>query len=45
MHAIVVHGGAGAIMHKKLTPVREAAYLDALANAVRAGEGVIGKWQ
>ena len=41
--AIVIHGGAGVIERKELTPEQEAAYREALARAIDAGIGVLRK--
>ena len=39
--AIVIHGGAGTILKKNMTPEREAAYIAALTEAVEAGHKVL----
>lgn len=39
--ALAVHGGAGTILPKELTPQRERAYKEALAMAVSAGHAVL----
>ena len=39
--AIVIHGGAGVIDRKELTPEQEAAYREALARAIGAGIDVL----
>jgi beta-aspartyl-peptidase (threonine type) len=41
MHAIAVHGGAGALTPADLTPDNELAYRDGLAKALRAGAAVL----
>ncbi|PKP50647.1 MAG: beta-aspartyl-peptidase [Bacteroidetes bacterium HGW-Bacteroidetes-12] len=41
--AIAIHGGAGTILKKDLTPEKEAAYLAALDNALAAGYSVLEK--
>ncbi len=40
-YALAIHGGAGVISRSKMTPEREAASLDALHEALRAGEMVL----
>lgn len=40
---IAVHGGAGTISKKSMTPEKEAAYLKALDDALKAGYNVLGK--
>ena len=41
--AIAIHGGAGTILRKDLTPEKETAYLAALTNALNAGYAVLEK--
>jgi beta-aspartyl-peptidase (threonine type) len=43
MHAIAVHGGAGALSPADLTPDNERAYRNGLERALRAGFGVLAK--
>ena len=40
---IAVHGGAGTISKKSMTPEKEAAYLKALDDAMKAGYNVLEK--
>lgn len=40
---IAVHGGAGTISKKSMTPEKEAAYLKALSDAIAAGYGILEK--
>ncbi|MEM7512363.1 MAG: isoaspartyl peptidase/L-asparaginase [Bacteroidota bacterium] len=40
-YALVIHGGAGTILKKNMTPEREAAYTQALQDALDAGEAVL----
>jgi len=40
-YAIVIHGGAGTILKENMTPETEAAYRDALNQALDIGEGVL----
>ncbi len=40
-YAIVIHGGAGTILKKNMTPEKEKAYLDAMENALSIGEDVL----
>lgn len=42
-YAIVVHGGAGTITKKNMTPEMEAAYLEALELAIKTGEDILKK--
>lgn len=41
--AIAIHGGAGTILKSQMTPEKEAAYYDALQNALAAGQAVLQK--
>lgn len=41
--SIAIHGGAGTILQKDLTPEKETAYLAALTNALTAGYAVLEK--
>lgn len=41
--SIAIHGGAGTILKKDMTPEKEAAYISALNNAVTAGYSVLEK--
>jgi len=43
MHAIAVHGGAGALSPADLTPDSERAYRDGLGRALRAGSAVLSR--
>ncbi|PYE82564.1 isoaspartyl peptidase/L-asparaginase family protein [Pseudoroseicyclus aestuarii] len=40
-YSIAIHGGAGTILRSTMTPEREAAYREALARALEAGEAVL----
>jgi len=40
-YAIVIHGGAGTILKKNLTPEKEKAYQDALGNALKSGYEIL----
>ncbi|WP_102108072.1 isoaspartyl peptidase/L-asparaginase family protein [Oceaniglobus roseus] len=40
-YALAIHGGAGTILRSKMTPQKEAAYLDGLRTALAAGEAVL----
>jgi len=40
-YAIVIHGGAGTILKKNMTPEKEKAYLDAMNTALDKGEAVL----
>jgi len=40
-YAIVIHGGAGTILKKNMTPEKEAAYIDAMDKALSIGEDVL----
>lgn len=40
-YAIVIHGGAGTILKKNMTPEKEKAYLDALNAALDKGEAIL----
>ena len=40
-YAIVIHGGAGTILKKNMTPEKEKAYLDALNIALDKGEAIL----
>ena len=40
-YALAIHGGAGTILKKNMTPEREKEYLDKLNEALDAGEGVL----
>ncbi len=42
-YAIAMHGGAGTILKKNMTPEKEKAYNDAIEYALRAGERVLAK--
>ena len=37
LYTIVIHGGAGTILRKDMTPEQEALYVEALQQALRAG--------
>ncbi len=39
--AIVIHGGAGTILKERMTPEREAAYRDAITEALRTGHRML----
>jgi L-asparaginase / beta-aspartyl-peptidase len=40
---LVIHGGAGTILKKNMTPEKEKAYLDALKQALRSGYKILDK--
>ncbi len=40
-YALVIHGGAGTILKKNMTPEREKAYRDALNKALEIGEAIL----
>jgi L-asparaginase / beta-aspartyl-peptidase len=40
-HSLVIHGGAGTILKKHMTPEREASYLSGLKAALNAGFGIL----
>jgi beta-aspartyl-peptidase (threonine type) len=40
-YGIAIHGGAGTILKSTMTPEKEAAYTQALADAIHAGEAVL----
>jgi L-asparaginase / beta-aspartyl-peptidase len=40
-YALVIHGGAGTILKKNMTPEKEAAYRAKLAEALKAGQAVL----
>jgi beta-aspartyl-peptidase (threonine type) len=40
-YALVIHGGAGTILKSQMTPDQEAAYHEALNNALDAGEAIL----
>ncbi len=40
-YAIAIHGGAGTILKRTMTPEKEKAYLDGLKNAIEAGETIL----
>ena len=40
-YVLVIHGGAGTILKKNMTPEKEAAYLEALETALDLGEGIL----
>ncbi len=40
-YVLVIHGGAGTILKKNMTPEKEAAYIDALTKALQAGYAAI----
>lgn len=40
-YVMVIHGGAGTILKKNMTPEKEAAYIEQLTNALKAGYAVI----
>lgn len=42
-YAIVIHGGAGTILKKNMTPEKEKAYLDELNKALNIGEAILKK--
>ena len=42
-HSIAIHGGAGTITKKNLTPERERAYREALTRALRMGDSVLAQ--
>ncbi len=42
-YAMVVHGGAGTILKKNMTPEKEKAYLDELNKALNIGEAILKK--
>lgn len=42
-YAIAIHGGAGTILKSTMTPEKEAAYTQALQDAINAGETVLKK--
>ncbi|MEL6987005.1 MAG: isoaspartyl peptidase/L-asparaginase [Bacteroidota bacterium] len=42
-YAMVIHGGAGTILKKNMTPKKEAAYLQKLNEALDAGEAILKK--
>jgi len=42
-YAIVIHGGAGTILRKDMTPEREKLYREALEIALRTGEAILAK--
>jgi len=39
--ALVVHGGAGTIERRKMTPERERGYRTGIENALRAGSSIL----
>ncbi len=42
-YAIAVHGGAGTILRSTMTPEKEAAYKNLLAEAIAACEAILKK--
>ncbi len=40
-YAIVIHGGAGTILKKNMTPEKEAAYIEKMQEALNAGEAIL----
>lgn len=40
-YAIVIHGGAGTILKKSMTPEKEAAYIEKMQEALNAGEAIL----
>jgi beta-aspartyl-peptidase (threonine type) len=42
-YALVIHGGAGTILKKHMTPEKEKAYQDALQQALQAGYDILSK--
>lgn len=42
-YALVIHGGAGTILKKNMTPEKEKEYIAALESALRAGEAILAK--
>ena len=43
MHAIAIHGGAGTILKKNMTPEKEKAYQDALLEALTIGNKILAE--
>jgi len=41
--AIIIHGGAGTILKKNMTPKKEAAYKEKLTEAIKVGYGILKK--